>query len=101
MPARPPDNLPHSRGMLPIVTDGVCREQDSKSSVGNHVRVQGYVDSGIEPSGPGPVSARHFADTSAESSAQMRDDFEATSSAIWCRAKIQGVTRRLRRDVAQ
>jgi hypothetical protein len=32
------------------------------------------------------VSARHFADTSAESSAQMRDDFEATSSAIWCRA---------------
>jgi len=69
--------------------------------VGNHVRVQGYVDSGIGPSGPVPVSARHFSDTSPESSARMRDDFEATSSAIWCWAKSRRAMRRSRRDVAR
>jgi hypothetical protein len=31
---------------------------------------------------------RHFVDTIAESSAQMLGDFEVTSSAIWCPARI-------------
>ncbi len=49
----------------------------------------------------GRDSRRHLADTSAESSARMRDDFEATSSAIWCRAKIRRAMRRSQRDVAR
>jgi hypothetical protein len=33
-----------------------------------------------------PASWRHFADTGAESSPQMRDDFKVPRSPIWCRA---------------
>ena len=73
----------------------------SRSCLRSRNHEKGYVDSGIGPSGPGPVSARHFADTSAQLSAQMRDDFEVTSLAIWCRARIQRAMRRTRRDVAQ
>jgi hypothetical protein len=45
-----------------------------------------------------PDYRRHFADTSAESSAQMRDDFEVTSSAIWCIARIRRAMHRLAAD---
>ena len=49
----------------------------------------------------GRFSGRHFADTMPESSAQMRDDIEATSSAIWCWAKIWAGYQRSGRDVAR
>jgi hypothetical protein len=37
-----------------------------------------------------PASWRHFAHTRGESSARMHDDCGGISSAIWCRAEVQG-----------